>query len=183
MQQVLEYMFAAADTHGQDTGEPDHTVGDLQDLFRLAWGIMSIGQRLQLLRKPETQDIIEAGSRDEFTGESLAAGVMQRVAKMESVVVAAGIAMMEGERGFFWETPVEASEDFHDRADAVADAYRRLTGIFSKHTGNRALEETSIEDIQLSEQEAFWRLLGEEGDMSEEDMNRLYAAWRAAQES
>lgn len=74
---VIEMLFAAADAHGEDTGEPDHAVGDLQDLLRLAWGIMTLDQQLQFLALPETQSIIEAGSRDEFTAESLSIELRQ----------------------------------------------------------------------------------------------------------
>lgn len=29
MNKILEKLFAAADNHGEDSGEPDHAVGDL----------------------------------------------------------------------------------------------------------------------------------------------------------
>ncbi len=41
----LEQLFAAADAHGSDTGEIDHTIGDLQDLLRHAWRQMNDAQR------------------------------------------------------------------------------------------------------------------------------------------
>ena len=45
----LEQLFAAADAHGSDTGEIDHTIGDLQDLLRHAWRQMSDAQRARFI--------------------------------------------------------------------------------------------------------------------------------------
>lgn len=53
--------------------------------------------------------------------------------------------------------------------------------IFAKYAGQRPLDETSIDDIPHDEQQAFWASLGEIGEVSEDDANRLYEAWHAAQ--
>lgn len=55
--------------------------------------------------------------------------------------------------------------------------------LFAKYAGPRALDETSIGDIPLHEQQAYWASLGESGEMTDDDANRLYAAWHAAQVS
>ncbi|BCM87799.1 hypothetical protein [Methylobacterium indicum] len=41
----IERLISLADQHGSDTDEPDHTVGDLQDMLRAAYAIMSPDQR------------------------------------------------------------------------------------------------------------------------------------------
>jgi len=128
MQQIIEKIFAAADQHGEDSGEPDHAVGDLQGMLRLAWDIMTVSQRLQLLRKPEFETLLDAGSRGEFDAGDLAAQLTKELSEMEAKAASAGYRFMEGEGGFFWETDEEASEDFHAREDAVADAYRTICG-------------------------------------------------------
>lgn len=127
MNEILEKLFGAADNHGEDSGEPDHTVGDLQDMVRRAWAIMSVGQKLQFLLKPGLDGLVEAGARDEFTVDSLVASIAQKIGEMETEVAAAGYRMMEGEGGFFWETDEDASEDFCEREDAVADAHSHLS--------------------------------------------------------
>lgn len=78
MNAILEKLFSAADTHGEDSGEPDHTVGDLQDMMRLAWDIMSVGQKLQFLRNPYLRALLQDGTGDEFSAESLAAQVLDQ---------------------------------------------------------------------------------------------------------
>lgn len=54
-------------------------------------------------------------------------------------------------------------------------------GLFSRYGGTRPLDETSIDDIPVAEQHAFWAMLGETGDMTDEDVDRLYSAWYAEQ--
>lgn len=125
MKQIIEKMLKAADNHGEDSGEPDHTVGDLQGLLRRAWDIMSISQRLQLLKSSEVEDLAECGARDEFEASDLVAEVNLKLETMEAEVRAAGYVFMEHEGGFYWEHDGkdEASEDFYAREDAVASAY------------------------------------------------------------
>lgn len=125
LNQPLEKLIAAADNHGEDE-DPDHTVGDLQDLLRRSWEIMGVSQRLQLLRSDEAESVILHGARDEFDAEALVAEVQSDLAAMESSVNAAGYVFMEGEGGFFWETEEDVSEDFHERWDAIADAHEHM---------------------------------------------------------
>ncbi len=129
MSTILKKLFAAADNHGEDSGEPDHTVGDLQDLLRRSWEIMSVSQKLQLLRGTEVYNVVECGARGEFEWDDLVAEITQSLAEQETAVVAAGyeIKVQFVEGTFFWETKEEASEDFYAREDAVADAYRHFS--------------------------------------------------------
>jgi hypothetical protein len=48
MDNSIEALIQSAKQHGLDS-EPDHEVGDLQQLVRLAWGIMTDLQRGDLL--------------------------------------------------------------------------------------------------------------------------------------
>lgn len=123
MEAIIEKLLVAADNHGEDSGEPDHTVGDLQGLLRRAWGIMSVSQRRQLLKTSEVAALTEAGGRGEFDRDDLVTKLNQKLVEMEAEVRAAGYEFMEHEGGFYWETSSEASEDFHAREDAVASAY------------------------------------------------------------
>lgn len=59
MSKILEILFKAADDHGEDTGEPDHSIGDLQDLFREAWSILTTDQKTQLLLSESVQDLLD----------------------------------------------------------------------------------------------------------------------------
>jgi hypothetical protein len=121
MTDILEALFTAADNHAQDSCEPDHAVGDLQDMMRLAWSAMSVRQRLQLLRNPELGALLEDGARGEFSGKSLAAELTMQLAAMECVVVAAGYVISEA--GYCWHSSAGRSSVFDTRDDAIADAY------------------------------------------------------------
>lgn len=125
---TLESLFRSADNHAEDTCEPDHAIGDLQDMFRMAWGIMSTAQRLQFLRQEALTGLLEAGSRGEFSADSLATDLETELADKEVQVTAAGYTILAGEGGFFWvnDAQDEASEDFYERADAVASAYEDM---------------------------------------------------------
>lgn len=125
---TLEHLFRSADNHAEDTGEPDHAVGDLQDMFRMAWNLMSTAQRLQFLRQDGLDDLLETGSRGEFSADTLVAELEAELADKEAQITGAGYAIMESEGGFHWENDDldEASEDFYARADAVASAYEDL---------------------------------------------------------
>lgn len=59
----VERILNAAQQHGQNS-EPDHEVGDLQDVLRAAWSLMSIEQRNQLMAAAETVNVLQAG--DDF---------------------------------------------------------------------------------------------------------------------
>lgn len=60
----LEKVFTAADRHGEDTGEPDHTVGDLHDVLRAAWELMSPAQRVSLMATDAVRDTLGGNGFD-----------------------------------------------------------------------------------------------------------------------
>lgn len=124
----LEKLIEAADNHGEDSGEPDHTIGDLQDMLREAWGLLSFSQKLQLIQGDAVENVVECGGRDELSVDAIVAEVGAEIAEMHLALTAAGYEIKEGEWGFFWETKELQSEDFADFNDAVLSAYDALTG-------------------------------------------------------
>lgn len=128
MSEVLEKLFKAADNHGEDAGEADHTVGDLQDLLRTAWELMTPSQKLAFLSEERSAElVVEAGARGEFSLKDLADEVRADVARMELVVTGKGYVFLEGEYGFSWENAAKDSGYFRTREDAIADAYEEAT--------------------------------------------------------
>lgn len=126
MSKILEKLFKGADNHGEDAGESDHTVGDLQDLLRAAWGILSASQKEELLKDDAVEAIVDLGARGEFDEKSLIAELHASVAEMQAKISAAGYKIKEVEDGFFWESATGASCPFPIRVDAVDDAFKDL---------------------------------------------------------
>lgn len=56
----IERVLLAAEQHGANS-EPDHEVGDLQDVLRSAWSLMSREQRDGLMAAAETLDVLQHG--------------------------------------------------------------------------------------------------------------------------
>ena len=55
----LESLLQMAHQHGLDSCEPDHEVGDLQDILREAWSIMTDEQKDKLIQSHACQNLIE----------------------------------------------------------------------------------------------------------------------------
>lgn len=68
---TLKMIFDAADAHGELSGESDHAVGDLQDLLKEAWKIMSVEQKEALLRSDAMDNLIECGAEEKFDADDL----------------------------------------------------------------------------------------------------------------
>lgn len=132
---ILQKLFNAADNHGEDTGEPDHTVGDLQDLLRKSWDLMLPSQKLALLESSEVEEVIQAGARGEFEAEDLVRGVEGAVAQADIAISQAGYTIIENEEGFHWETDEEYGRTFDAREDAVMDAYAELKAVPTANNG------------------------------------------------
>jgi hypothetical protein len=60
---IIEDIIKAAANHGRDS-EPDHEVGDLQDLLRVAWKIMEPTQRIRLWNHETTAGILNEWGGD-----------------------------------------------------------------------------------------------------------------------
>lgn len=125
MNTILTKLFSAADNHAEDSGEPDHAVGDLQDLLREAWGIMTASQKMALLEGDAVEQVLETGGRDEEDVESLTDTLHAELADMEAKVTAAGYRIMENpvDEVFFWETNSHEGLSCACREDAVEAAF------------------------------------------------------------
>lgn len=62
---LLDIMFytAAAQQHGEDS-EPDHEVGDLQDMLRAMWSILTPAQRVAYASSDAVQQTLESALPD-----------------------------------------------------------------------------------------------------------------------
>lgn len=58
--EALEDHISAAQTHGENS-DPDHEVGDLQDMLRAVWEIMTPEQREEALASDEFVNVLDAG--------------------------------------------------------------------------------------------------------------------------
>lgn len=69
--QMLNVLLAAAKQHGEDS-DPDHEVGDLQDLLRPMWAILTPEQQRNFLASDEVAAVLEAAlpSEAEIVTES-----------------------------------------------------------------------------------------------------------------
>lgn len=123
---VLEKLQLAADQHGQDD-DPDHTVGDLQGLLGQCWKIMTVTQRVQMLKSNAIENLLLCGARGEFDAESLQAQIQNELADMEQKLKKHGYGICRHAAGYFWGNDAEASGDFYDRADAIESAFKHLT--------------------------------------------------------
>jgi hypothetical protein len=125
MHNALEALIDAADQHAEDSGEPDMAIGDLQDLLREAFRLMSPAQRMQLLRSQTSDDVMTAGTGDPFSKRALR-GMEQEVERVRKSLEVCGYRFEESpETGAFWwafEARNEVSEDFPDLASAVESA-------------------------------------------------------------
>lgn len=71
MKEIIEKLITAADQHGADSGEPDHTVGDLQDMLRAAWELLSTSQKRDFLMHDAVESVVECGACGEFEVDDL----------------------------------------------------------------------------------------------------------------
>lgn len=49
----IDALFAAADAHAAAACDPDYVVGDLQEILRATWTILTPAQRAAVFREPE----------------------------------------------------------------------------------------------------------------------------------
>ncbi|WP_143694518.1 hypothetical protein [Variovorax sp. JS1663] len=59
----IQRVLNAAQQHGEND-DPDHEVGDLQDVLRAAWSLLTLEQRNQVMAAAETVEVLRAG--DDF---------------------------------------------------------------------------------------------------------------------
>lgn len=63
MQLQLLDLLGYAKQHGLDS-EPEHEVGDLQDMFTVAYGLLTPEQRLQFMTTPAIMDLVDTFGKD-----------------------------------------------------------------------------------------------------------------------
>lgn len=57
----IESYILAAEIHGEDSYEPDHEVGDLQQLLRLAWTFLIDAQKQRFAEHDHAKDVLSLG--------------------------------------------------------------------------------------------------------------------------
>jgi hypothetical protein len=64
MKITLEKLFKLADQHGADSGESDHTVGDLQDMLRDAMKLMTAAQKEKFYKSDSVKALLEISGEE-----------------------------------------------------------------------------------------------------------------------
>lgn len=64
----LEELFRAADAHAAEAGELDYAVGDLQEILRAVWRILTPAQRTALWAEPELEELSELPEYEPLIG-------------------------------------------------------------------------------------------------------------------
>lgn len=125
MDNFPQELFDAADHHADDTGEPDHAVGDLQDMLSACWGIMTPSQRAFVLQSQKVEGVIEAGARGEFDVDTLLNRLAHQVMYMLQYAQQRGYSIIDLEHGSHWKDNKtgETGSLFEDRNDAIYEAY------------------------------------------------------------
>lgn len=59
---LFESILRAASVHAAVSEEPDHEVGDLQDLARVLWGLLTPAQRRRALKHEAVRNIFDCAS-------------------------------------------------------------------------------------------------------------------------
>lgn len=68
MEHDIETYISAAQQHGEDS-EPDHEVGDLQDMLRVVWKLLTPQQKAAFRESEAALSTLEMGGSDYFTDE------------------------------------------------------------------------------------------------------------------
>lgn len=126
-QAILEKLLTAADNHGEDSGEPDHTVGDLQDMLRLAWEALPPSKQIALLSTDGACNVVELGARGEFEADDLVAELKAIIQQKEDALAEKGIFIestaYEQPSHFYARVNGLRSRNYLHREDAVAAVY------------------------------------------------------------
>lgn len=128
MKDILKKLMDAARQHGEDS-DPDHEVGDLQDLLVAAWELLPLSAKAELLDSAVVENVLEGGFPSDYDEvlEQLQESLEARVVEMEAVVEAAGYSLEEGEDGFRYLSEDEVGIYFRTEKDALEDIHRTLT--------------------------------------------------------
>lgn len=116
---ILNKLFLAADQHGEDE-DPDHTVGDLQDLLRAAWSLLSPSQQAEFLCSEEVANVVLTGARNEFDEETLLTDHQQNI--REALSKAGGTLVQDATTGQWSYTQVLTFETAQEAIDHAVDS-------------------------------------------------------------
>lgn len=113
---TLDILFSAALRHAEDSFDPDHEIGDLQDLLRAAWVLLPRSQKTFVLDGLAVGENLDFGSRDEFDADDLIDLVEsgQAAEALEKLFLAAD----------------QHQEDNGDPSDAASDLQRLMEEIW-----------------------------------------------------
>lgn len=118
-------LLDAAGHHGDDLGEPGHTVGDLRDMLQACWEVMSPSQRAFVIEGDQVDGIIECGARGEFDVETLMLRLEQQVQYMKNYAEQRGYVIVDMAHGSYWRNSKSGIKGsmFEDSGDAIHEAY------------------------------------------------------------
>lgn len=124
----LKKLIKAADNHGEDD-EPGHTVGDLQDMLRAAWALMSVNQKRTLLESDEVANVVMCGARGEFDEDDLLDNLNLKVSTMLAEIRSADYFIVKNVNSLYYWVNGSESGAACEHDDAVVDAYEHLNKI------------------------------------------------------
>src|SRR4051812_365636 len=64
----LDELFQAADSHADAASDPDYAVGDLQEILRAAWRVLTPAQLTELFAQPELAELAELDEYGQLIG-------------------------------------------------------------------------------------------------------------------
>lgn len=70
MTAIIEKLITCAENHGEDS-DPVHQVGDLEDMLRAAWQLMTPEQKRRFIQSDEVDNAVQCGARSEFEAGDL----------------------------------------------------------------------------------------------------------------
>lgn len=151
--QILKNLFNAADAHGEDSGEPDHTVGDLQGLVTLMWGLLTPSQRVAVLESSEVEELAVAGAQGDWDETDLVELHLQDMAALDARMRDLGYTFLESELGVRWETTDEVDVEQPTHEDALWAAFLHYT-----ETRRQCLLDSLAKDFQthLDDETGRW---------------------------
>ena len=128
---TLDILFSAALRHAEDSFDPDHEIGDLQDLLRAAWVLLPRSQKTFVLDGLAVGENLDFGSRDEFDADDLIDLVEsgQAAEALEKLFLAAD--QHQEDNG----DPSDAASDLHFLKQDVVKATLEAGGRATSHEG------------------------------------------------
>ena len=124
--ELLGNIFTAADNHSDAPGNLNNTVGDLQEIIRRAFAILTVSQKKTLLNSVEVENLVEAGADDEFTVDDMLKHVDASILQMELALDRAGVTLYHDCTGWYYEFEGSAGDELTNRDDCLEAAYTKF---------------------------------------------------------